>query len=172
MVRAWIAALSPRGLAPSTVVLAGLLLRKILATAVAAGRIAASPCTGVRLPRIEREEARFLTSTEVAELTNGMDPLYRGLVVLGACGGLRIGEMPGLRSQQLDLLHGRVNVAEILVEVSGHLYLRPTKDARCTTLRAVATRRDRCAWHTSRGVSSSPIRLGLHRSRRRSSSAR
>jgi integrase len=127
MVRAWIAGLSARGLAPSTVVLAGLLLRKIMATAVAAGRIAASPCTGVRLPRIEREEARFLTPTEVAELTNAMDPRYRGLVVLGAYGGLRIGEMLGLRSQHLDLLHARVNVAEILVEVSGHLYYGPPK---------------------------------------------
>jgi integrase len=127
MVRAWIAGLSARGLAPSTVVLAGLLLRKIMATAVAAGRIAASPCVGVRLPRIEREEARFLTPTEVAELTNAMDPRYRGLVVLGAYGGLRIGEMLGLRSQHLDLLHARVNVAEILVEVSGHLYYGPPK---------------------------------------------
>lgn len=126
-VRAWIAGLSARGLAPSTVVLAGLLMRKIMATAVAAGRLAASPCAGVRLPRIERDEARFLTPTEIVELTNAMDARYRGLVVLGAYGGLRIGEMLGLRGKHLDLLHARVSVAEILVEVSGHLYFGPPK---------------------------------------------
>jgi len=127
MVRAWIAGLSARGLAPSTVVLAGLLMRKIMATALAAGRLASSPCAGVRLPRIEREEARFLTPTEIVALTNAMDARYRGLVVLGAYGGLRIGEMLGLRGQYLDLLHARVNVAEILVEVSGRLYFGPPK---------------------------------------------
>jgi integrase len=121
MVRAWVAGLTARGLAPSTVVLAGLLMRKIMATAVAAGRIPASPCNGIRLPRIEREEARFLAPTEIGALTDTINERYRGLVMLGAFGGLRIGEMLGLRAKHLDLLHGRVNVTEILVEVSGQL---------------------------------------------------
>jgi integrase len=119
--------MSARGLAPATVVLAGLLLRKIMATAVADGRIPASPCTGVRLPRIEPEEARFLTPVEVAALSAAMDERFRALVLLGAFGGLRVGEMLGLRADQLDLLHGRVNVTEILVEVSGQLHFGPPK---------------------------------------------
>ena len=127
MVRAWVAGLTARGLAPSTVVLAGLLMRKIMATAVAAGRIPASPCNGIRLPRIEREEARFLAPAEIGALTDTINERYRGLVMLGAFGGLRIGEMLGLRAKHLDLLHGRVNVAEILVEVSGQLYFGPPK---------------------------------------------
>jgi integrase len=127
MVRAWVAGLIARGLAPSTVVLAGLLLRKIMATAVAAGRIAASPCNGIRLPKIEREEARFLTPTEIVRLTDTMDERYRAIVMLGAFGGLRIGEMLGLRAKHLDLLHGRVEVSEILVEVSGQLHFGPPK---------------------------------------------
>ena len=127
MVRAWVAGLIARGLAPSTVVLAGLLMRKIMATAVAAGRIPASPCNGIRLPRIEREEARFLAPAEIGALTDTINERYRGLVMLGAFGGLRIGEMLGLRAKHLDLLHGRVSVAEILVEVSGQLYFGPPK---------------------------------------------
>lgn len=127
VVRAWVAGLIARGLAPSTVVLAGLLMRKIMATAVTAGRIPASPCNGIRLPRIEREEARFLAPTEIGALTDTINERYRGLVMLGAFGGLRIGEMLGLRAKHLDLLHGRVNVTEILVEVSGQLYFGPPK---------------------------------------------
>ena len=127
VVRAWVAGLIARGLAPSTVVLAGLLMRKIMATAVTAGRIPASPCNGIRLPRIEREEARFLAPAEIGALTDTINERYRGLVMLGAFGGLRIGEMLGLRAKHLDLLHGRVNVAEILVEVSGQLYFGPPK---------------------------------------------
>lgn len=60
-------------------------------------------------------------------VADAMDPRYRALIVLGAYAGLRIGEMLGLRAQHVDLLHGRVNVAEILVEVSGDLYFGPPK---------------------------------------------
>lgn len=98
-----------------------------MATAVAAGRIASSPCDRVRLPRIEREEARFLVPAEIHRLAEAMDERFRGLVVLGAFGGLRIGEMLGLHAAQLDLLHGRVNVVETLVEVSGRLHFGPPK---------------------------------------------
>jgi integrase len=163
MVRAWIAELSARGLAPSTVVLAGILLRKIMATAVAAGRIASSPCNGVRLPRIEREEARYLTP---AELTNAMDERYRGLVVLGAYGGMRIGEMLGLRAQHLDLLHGRVNVAEILVEVSGQLYFGSSQDEGRPAGGATSCSRHRRPRRAPRSVSGGAVGARLHRPRR------
>lgn len=127
MVRAWVAELSARGLAPATVVLAAGILRKILATAVTAGLLATSPAVGLRLPRIEHTEMRFLTPAEVAALADAIDPSFRTLILLGAYGGLRIGEMLGLRAKRLDVLRGRVDVAEILVEVAGHLHYGPPK---------------------------------------------
>jgi integrase len=117
----WSANRKRRPLSPATVVKAQQILSKILAQAVRAGRISANPCDGVRLPRIEREEMRFLTVKQVEMLADCISPRYRALVLLGAYGGLRIGELAGLRRGRVDILRNRVEVAEIVVELKGHL---------------------------------------------------
>jgi integrase len=81
----------------------------------------------VPLPKVEREEMRFLTPTQVAELADAIHAHYRALVLVGAYGGLRIGELAGLRRRRVDLLHGLVEVAEILTEVRGELFVGPPK---------------------------------------------
>jgi integrase len=126
-VRAWVADLTARELAPATVVKAYHLLGKVLAGAVDAGMIAQSPCRRVSLPKIEREEMRFLTPVEIARLTHAIRPHYRALVLVGAYGGLRIGELAGLRRERVDLLRGTVEVAEIMTEVAGKLHVGPPK---------------------------------------------
>lgn len=126
-VRVWIAQLTAQGLSPATVVKAAQIMGKIMAVAASNGRIASSPCSGVRLPRIERREMRFLTPSEIVSLADRIDPRYRALVYLGAYGGLRVGEMFGLRTARFDSLRARVEVAETLVEVSGHLHAGPPK---------------------------------------------
>jgi hypothetical protein len=120
-VQAWVAELSGRGFKPATVVKAYQLLGRTLTAAVNADMVARSPCRAVRLPKVEREEMRFLTPVEVARLADAIDPGYRALVLLGAYGGLRIGELAGLRRRWVDLLRGTVDVAEIVVEVRGKL---------------------------------------------------
>jgi integrase len=126
-VRAWVADLTARGLAPATVVKAYHLLGKVLAGAVDAGMIARSPCRRVSLPKVEREEMRFLTPVEIARLADAIRPRYRALVLVGAYGGLRIGELAGLRRKRVDLLRGTVEVAEIMTEVAGRLQIGPPK---------------------------------------------
>jgi integrase len=103
------------------------LLGKVMGAAVDAGMLAQSPCRRVPLPKVEREEMRFLTSAEVATLADAIAPRYRALVLVGAYGGLRIGELAGLRRNRVDLLHGTVQVAEIVVEVRGVLHTGPPK---------------------------------------------
>jgi site-specific recombinase XerC len=76
----------------------------------------------VRLPKVEREEMRFLNPAEVAWLADVIDARYRALVLVAAYGGLRIGELAGLRRRRVDLLRGTVDVAEIVVEVRGELF--------------------------------------------------
>jgi integrase len=76
----------------------------------------------VRLPKVEREEMRFLNPAQVARLADAIGPRYRALVLLGAYGGLRMGELAGLRRGRVDLLRGTVDIAEIVVEVHGQLY--------------------------------------------------
>jgi hypothetical protein len=99
------------------------LLGKVLGAAVDAGMIAQNPCRRVRLPRIERREMRFLTPAEVARLADSIRPGYRALVLLGAYGGLRMGEMAGLGRGRVGMEQGMVEVVEIVTEVSGYLHL-------------------------------------------------
>jgi integrase len=49
---------------------------------------------------------------EVRHLAVAAGPDYRALILLVAYGGLRIGEMAGLRRKRLDLADGVVEVAE------------------------------------------------------------
>lgn len=126
-VRAWIAELSARELAPAKVVKAGQIMGKIMRAAVEARLIASSPCDGVALPRVERTEMRFLTSSEVITLAEIIHPRYSALVYLAAYGGLRVGELFGLRAKRLDLLRGRLEMAEVVVNVAGRLHFDPPK---------------------------------------------
>jgi integrase len=126
-VRAWVAELSAEGLAPATVVKAYQLLGKVLAAAVDAGYLAQTPCRNVPLPKVEREEMRFLTPTEIVHLAEVIHPRYRALVFVGAYGGLRIGELAGIRRDRVDLLRGAVTVAETVTEVQGKLFFGPPK---------------------------------------------
>jgi integrase len=142
-VRAWVAELSARGFAPATVTKAYQLLGKVMAAAVDAGYLAQTPCRNVPLPRVEREEMRFLTPTEIVTLAEAIRPAYRALVFVGAYGGLRIGELAGLRRSRVDLLRGTVRVAEILTEVAGRLHFGPPKtwaSRRTVSLPRVVTR--------------------------------
>ena len=126
-VRAWVAELSAGPLAPATVQKAYQLLGKVMGAAVDAGMLAQSPCRRVPLPKVEREEMLFLTPAEVATLAAAIQPRYRALVLVSAYGGLRIGELAGLRRSRVDLLHGTVQVAEVVVEVGGVLHIGPPK---------------------------------------------
>jgi integrase len=126
-VRQWVAKLSTSGLAPATVHKAYQVLSKILRSAVDADLLVGSPCDRVPLPRIERNEMRFLDPDGVARLANAIDPRYRALVLLGAYGGLRSGELFALRRERLNLVEGRVDVAETAVEVAGHFHFGPPK---------------------------------------------
>jgi integrase len=99
----------------------------MLEAAVDAGLIPETLCRRLPLPRVERQEMRFLTVDEVAVLAEAINPRYRALVLVGAFGGLRIGEMAGLRRARVDILRARVDVAEITVEVAGQLHTGPPK---------------------------------------------
>jgi integrase len=126
-VRAWVAGLTTKGLAASTVQRCYQLLSKVMAAAVDAGMIPQTPCRRVPLPRIERKEMRFLSPAEVWKLADAIGPDYRALILLGALGGLRIGEMAGLRRGRVDLERGTVQVIEVITEPKDRLHFGPPK---------------------------------------------
>ena len=115
------------GLPKATTTKAAQLLGKILKAAVQAGLLLKSPGDGVRLPRIERTEMRFLDDTEVRALAGAIDPRYKAALLLAAFGGLRTGELFGLRAKRVDPLRRAVTIAETLVDVGGHPSCGPPK---------------------------------------------
>jgi integrase len=126
-VRAWVTSLTARRLSPATVHKAYQLFAKVMAAAVDGGMLAVTPCRGVPLPKVEREEMRYLNPAEIACLAEAIRPGYQALVFVGAYGGLRIGELAGLRRSRVDLVDGLVDVAETVVEVEGRLLFGPPK---------------------------------------------
>jgi len=66
---------------------------------------------------------------DVAHLADTIDQRYQALVYLAAYGGLRIGELAGLRVGRVDLVGGSVQVVEQVVEVAGHQHFGPPKTA-------------------------------------------
>ena len=140
-VRAWLARLQAQPLSPSTVAKAYRLLSRILGAAVEAGYLVRNPCTIKGAGQERAPEMRFATVAQIAALAEAVGDLYRALVLVAAYGGLRWGELVGLKVKRVDLLHGRVTVAEQVAEVNGQLIPGAPKTAagrRTITLPAAA----------------------------------
>jgi hypothetical protein len=84
-----------------------------------------SPYRNVPLPKIQREEMRFLTPAEIVDLAEAIHARYRtscSSAPTAACGWA---SWPGSAKGRVDLLAGAVTVAEILTEVKGKLIAGP-----------------------------------------------
>jgi integrase len=125
----------------STIAKAYRLLALILGNAVQAGYLPSSPCV-IKGAGVERApEMRVATVEQVAKLAAAVPPRHRALVLVAAYGGLRWGELTGLRVNRVDLLHGSIRVVEQVAEVDGAFTPGPPKSqagVRTITLPAVA----------------------------------
>ena len=72
-------------LAPSTVTRCHAALKKALADAVAVGRITASPAAGVKPPRVDQIERRFLTLDELNRIETAVAPRWQVVVPPPRC---------------------------------------------------------------------------------------
>jgi integrase len=98
-----------------------------MAAAVDARLINASPVDRVPLPTVEFEEMRFLTIAEVMGLADAIDERYRAMLLVAAFGGLRLGELVGLRRCRVDADRGRIEIVETGVEAGGRVRFGPPK---------------------------------------------
>jgi integrase len=96
-----------------------------------------NPLDGIKPPRVEAHEMRFLAPGDVAHLAAAIDVRYRAFVVVGAYCGLRLGELAGLRRHRVDLLHRDLRVVEQLGrDEDGRWALQPLKSR--SSVRVVA----------------------------------
>jgi integrase len=90
---------------------------------------------GVKLPKVQRREMHFLTAAQVEALADAIASPYGVLIRFAAYTGLRPCEFVALKVGRLDLLRGRVRVAEAAPEVAGHLEWGGVKTHEARTIR-------------------------------------
>lgn len=105
-----LAAYAASGAAASSVSRAYRMLRRMLNVAVDRDLILKSPMRGVRAPKVPKQEMRFLSADELERLANTIDKRYRSLILVAGWGGLRWGELAGLRIGDVDHETGRIMV--------------------------------------------------------------
>ena len=115
-------------LAPATIHKVVQVLNKSVNAAVEDRIITHNPVARLPLPRIEHQEMRFLNSDELWTLADAIDRRYRAFVLLAGFGGLRLGELLGLRWARINAPARRINVAETLVDVEATHPLRTAED--------------------------------------------
>ena len=118
-----------RPLAPSTVKTIHAWVGTIFASAVSDRLRADSPCSGVRLPPVEKPRVVPWEVGRVNAVREAMPPRFRALVVLGAGTGVRISEAIGLTVDRVDFLRRTVTIDRQLVgAVDGKPVFGPVKD--------------------------------------------
>lgn len=102
-----------RELSPSTVHRHYRTLRRVFKVAVQRDKLRRSPMDSVAAPRIPASEIQFLTAVQLEQLA-AVPALarWRTLVLVAGWGGLRWGELAGLRVQRVDEVGRRVHVVE------------------------------------------------------------
>jgi integrase len=119
-IEAFHATLTAKGAGRGTIINATTALRSVLQLAFRSGAIRRNPAAGLRLERPPRHEKTFLTAEEVRALAEAMaHPPYQVLIYFAAYTGCRAGEIGALRRRHLDLMRGRVTVAESLSRQTG-----------------------------------------------------
>lgn len=129
-VRRWHSALLSGGLGRSTAAKCYRLLRAILNTAVEDRHLVTNPCT-IKGAGVEAAEERAIPDLQqVFALADAVAARYRALVLLAAFGGLRKGELFGLRRADIDLLHRVIEIRSQRQESkSGEQLIGPPKTA-------------------------------------------
>jgi integrase len=104
MIQKAIVGMSEKGLSPNSVKVAHAMLRACLEQAMRNGLIFVNPAKGITLPRREKVEARAFTIEEQEKFIKEAKTRSNGLLFIFGIGtGLRIGEILGLRWDDVDL---------------------------------------------------------------------
>jgi integrase len=122
--------MSLSGLSASTVRAATTLLGGILEAATLDRVIPFNPARGVKLPRLDYREQRYLQPDEIEHLASTIAQRFRAMVILAAYTGLRWGECAGLAVPAVNLLGRSLVVTTTANEVRGKVVFGPPKTKR------------------------------------------
>lgn len=108
MVRSWIASMQGEGLAASTIYALHSRLAHVMADAVHDGILQRSPCSRRTSPPMGKTKVYVATTEQIWALHDEMPEHLRPAILLGAFAGLRLGEVCGLRVDDVDFMRGSV----------------------------------------------------------------
>ncbi len=118
IIQKFVNGLSDKGLAPSTVTDVYKLLRNALETAVDDGLIAKNVANRVKLPKKPKPQINVLTQEEQDAFVEQAKKTYMGSIyILDLCTGMRLGELLGLKWEDIDLAEKQLNVRRTLSKV-------------------------------------------------------
>lgn len=110
--------LTDKGLAPSTVEDIYKLLRNALETAVDDGLIVRNIANKVKLPKIPKPQINVLTQEQQNAFVEEAKNTYMGCVyILDLCTGMRLGELLGLKWEDIDLMEKQIHIVRTLRKV-------------------------------------------------------
>lgn len=118
--------LQKEGKAPATVRKASQITGAVLEDAVRRKRLNRSPHRGVRLPALPDEEMMFLTAEQIHQVADELGE-HRGMALLGGFGGLRLGEVIGLKGEDVDRATRAIRVRRTATETSSGVTTGPPK---------------------------------------------
>ena len=119
------------GLAPATVRQLHAVLRRALGQATKWGTVARNVVALVSPPRVKRHEIQPLSATQARTfLDAAQGDRFEALYILALTTGMRLGELLGLRWQDVDLAAEMLQVRHTLLRLRDGLQLREPKTAR------------------------------------------
>lgn len=108
-IKKWLVRLKEEGYSDSYIYALHGRLAQILSDAVHDGVLGRSPVSRRTAPRMGRQRPYVASTAQIWALHDAMEERYRAGLLLAAFAGLRVGEVCGLRVQDVDFLRGIVN---------------------------------------------------------------
>jgi integrase len=126
----WVEKMRAAGASGKTIANKHGLLSAALNAAVRAKRTTTNPAVGVKLPRTERDEMRFLTHTEFAQLLAEVSEPWRPMVRFMVASGARLSEVTALKPSDVDLAQHTVRISRAWKRGPGGYQVGPPKTKR------------------------------------------
>jgi integrase len=125
LVRTLFGQLREQGASDHTLHMTKKVLSKVCGAAVEDGILTRNPARAVKLSKPARRQTSPLTPEEVENVAGAVRRRWRAAVLLGAWGGLRVGEVGALNVEDIDWERGSVRISKSM----GRFGLKETKTA-------------------------------------------